>query len=384
MNTVLLKFGIPCGIVLLLGLLPPLLSFTPQPSYQIDAILHDIAAAENSTETETRLNLHLSFLERIANPDDLLFQQSITSMRYQAGQQFAERNDAAGLEAALWQYQQIETIDPAYNHGWLQFLLGDTYQKLERWDEAAAAYESVPFYNHSRLALRAKFLELMIRSEQLEQPVSSQDVYHYLRFASEYPFSDALMASKWQWIDENNRYEHTHYINALAEYELGNKETALELINNAGYVPGTGYYRDLFENRTYNTLYPVNNDLLQSSFYKGSIISGELMMEEGKSLFTVYYVGIDRPEHFRLELHYDHIPAIHPEFEIILNSDKALELTYYREQKKAWIDFHPHKGRNLVEIRWFNSNPSPSTASQPNAAMVQSIKVYGIRGGFLY
>lgn len=382
MNGIFVKFGIPCGIVLLLGFMPLLLSFIPQPSYQIDIILQDILIADHPADVENRFNLHLSFLERVANPNDEGYQQSILSLRYQAGQQFAKRNDKHSIEAALRQYQHIEMLNPAYNHGWLPFLKGEALQILQRWDEAASAFSHVLFYNHSRLALRAKFLELMIRSEQLQQPVSSKDVYHYLRFASEYPFSDALRASKWQWVGEENKHEYANYINALAEYELGNKEAAFEFINKANYIPGTNYFRDLFSGSLLNSVYPVQGDLLSASYYKGSLINGKLMLEEEKSLFTDFYVGIDHPANFRLELRYDFIPSIQPQFEIILNQSTALELKYDKDQQSAWIDFQPPMGRNLVEIRWHTATSLQHHTSQTHDAITKSVQLYGIQGGF--
>lgn len=369
MPMVIWKCLVPCSIVAVCTILPLVLAWTPRPANDIDSILSDLGKAENLSNIEIRLNQYLSFLEQISNSNDPLSKQSINAVRFEAASRLSERNDIPGNTAALRQYQQINQVDPSYNHGWLQFLLADTYQKLEQWNETADAYAQVRFYNHSRLALRAKFLEGIVRSEKLSDSVDPFDIYCYLRFVSEYPLSDASITSNWQW----NKTEHTSFIKALALYEEGNSTEALQILPSSNDDPCTNYYRVLFgaaeEKSNQST-----HDVLQSAYYNGSVVSGSVMMKEGFSLLSDFYVTGDKPGTHTLTLHYTHTFDTVPSFEILVNQSKLDTIQNQPDLHIVRTEFIPVEGKNTIEIRWYNTNQNVDQ-TPPLTVHVHDIKV---------
>ncbi|MGC9328836.1 MAG: tetratricopeptide repeat protein [Candidatus Hinthialibacter sp.] len=284
---------VPLGIILLASAIV----FASWPKHsaedRFDAILQAIVTAPNSEMDHLvdSAESYIRFQRRALAPrrgrEDA---RPIADYYFLLGGALLGRPDALYLDAARRFFEQSIDLYPTLRMGWPYFELGRLYERLEDESSAERAkqyYKLVSLYNTGDLSLRAEYRILRMDLLQRADPIASQPLYHYVRFASKdlsrdlQPFAEAHF-------DENIE---SFYLQAHLACIQGATETAVQVwrkyLKQRPMDYSAQYFHDRCSQSGLKDLYPEDGDLLSSCYAPQSF------QEEAIALMHNHHLRMD-------------------------------------------------------------------------------------------
>jgi len=372
------KIVIPCLFIVVLTMIPLMLNRDYFPLSYPNTILDELKAKEDIAAALHKMEDYLRFLSsNTVVPTHTLSFKPIADMRFQAAQILSKRDGSAFQQEAFKQYQMIDRIYPSYNHGWVQYLSGSHWEKLQVYGNALQQYKRVPLYNHSHLALDAQYrLELMNKAQEFT--IQAQPVYHYLRFSApdaagaSIPFSTTQLSGK----------PYSNFIQSLNAYAEEKSGKAVQFMqshieqNPADY--SAKYYLDFMRGKTGQKYYPLNGELMSSCFANGALSRSGLSLPENHSVLMDFYRSEPDPkQRFEIQIFYEtgiEQPFL---FFLTLNRDpnQILQITPNPTGTTISNGLAFSKRHNVLELYWRMVDSSPSTGVESPAIRFASLRL---------